>query len=66
VVTHEIPFALDVADRVIFMDQGIVAEEGPPERVLLHPERPRLKTFLRRFFEMNRIARRMTAEIGAT
>jgi polar amino acid transport system ATP-binding protein len=65
VVTHEIPFALDVADRVIFMDQGIVAEEGPPERVLLHPETPRLKTFLHRFNEMSRIARRMTAETGA-
>jgi polar amino acid transport system ATP-binding protein len=66
VVTHEIPFAFDVADRVIFMDQGVVAEEGPPERVLLHPKTARLKAFLRRFIEMNRIAGRMTAEIGAS
>jgi ABC-type polar amino acid transport system ATPase subunit len=62
VVTHEIPFALDVADRVIFMDEGVVAEEGPPEALLLHPNTPRLQMFLRRFIQMNRIAARMTTE----
>jgi polar amino acid transport system ATP-binding protein len=65
VVTHEIPFALDVADRVIFMDQGVIVEEGCPERVLLHPETARLKTFLRRFIEVSRIARRIMPEIDA-
>jgi polar amino acid transport system ATP-binding protein len=48
VVTHEMAFAREVADRVIFMDQGVVVEEGPPNEVLLHPKEERTKTFLRR------------------
>ena len=38
VVTHEMGFAREVADRVVFMDQGVVVEEGPPNEVLLKPE----------------------------
>ena len=49
VVTHEMAFARDVADRVVFMDGGSVCEEGPPERVLADPENPRTKQFLARF-----------------
>ncbi len=52
VVTHEIHFALDVADRIIFMDSGCVAEEGPPREVLLKPKTERFQTFLKRFAEM--------------
>jgi polar amino acid transport system ATP-binding protein len=48
VVTHEMAFAREVADRVVFMDQGVVVEEGPPKEVLLNPKEERTKTFLRR------------------
>jgi polar amino acid transport system ATP-binding protein len=48
VVTHEMGFAREVADRVVFMDQGVVVEEGSPKDVLLNPKEERTKTFLRR------------------
>jgi polar amino acid transport system ATP-binding protein len=48
VVTHEMGFARGVADRVVFMDQGAVVEEGPPNDVLLNPREERTKTFLSR------------------
>ena len=48
VVTHEMGFARDVADRVVFMDGGRVVEEGAPEDVLARPEHPRTKAFLAR------------------
>ncbi|MFF7581088.1 amino acid ABC transporter ATP-binding protein [Streptomyces sp. NPDC008061] len=48
VVTHEMGFARDVADRVVFMDDGRVVEEGAPEHVLARPEHPRTKAFLAR------------------
>jgi len=49
IVSHEIPFARDVADRIVFMDQGVIVEEGPPTRLLTDPASPRLKLFLRRY-----------------
>ncbi len=49
VVTHEIMFAREAADRVVFMDGGVVVEEGPPVEVLGAPRSERLRTFLRRF-----------------
>jgi len=49
IVTHEIHFARDVADRILFMDQGMIIEQGPPIHVLSEPSSPRLKLFLRRF-----------------
>ena len=49
VVTHEIMFAHEAADRVVFMDGGVVVEEGPPAEVLGAPRSERLRTFLRRF-----------------
>lgn len=49
VVTHEIEFAHDVADKIIFMDQGVIAEEGTPEQVISNPKNPRTKEFLSRF-----------------
>ena len=48
VVTHEINFAREVADRVIFMDGGVIVEQGNPEDVLMHPKEERTKTFLKR------------------
>jgi polar amino acid transport system ATP-binding protein len=48
VVTHEMGFAREVADRVVFMDQGVVVEEGAPSEVLLNPKEERTKSFLRR------------------
>ncbi len=47
VVTHEMGFAKEVADRVLFMDQGIVVEEGVPEEIFENPRSERLKAFLR-------------------
>ncbi|WP_454916790.1 amino acid ABC transporter permease/ATP-binding protein [Xanthobacter sediminis] len=47
IVTHEVRFAREVADRVVFMDQGQVVEEGPPEEVLDHPKHERTQRFLR-------------------
>ncbi len=46
VVTHEIGFAREVADKVIFMDEGVIVEEGNAEQVLIHPEQERTKAFL--------------------
>jgi polar amino acid transport system ATP-binding protein len=49
VVTHEINFALHSATRVVFIDDGIIVEDGPPERVLRAPNELRTQNFLRRF-----------------
>ena len=46
VVTHEMGFAREVADRVIFMDGGYIIEEGTPDEVLKHPKQERTKSFL--------------------
>jgi polar amino acid transport system ATP-binding protein len=51
VVTHEIGFARSVADRVMFMDGGVVVEQGKPQDVLVNPEHERTRTFLRRILE---------------
>ncbi|MCI0131415.1 MULTISPECIES: amino acid ABC transporter ATP-binding protein [Enterococcaceae] len=51
IVTHEMAFAEEVSDRVIFMDQGFVAEEGAPEKIFQHPEQARTKEFLQRILE---------------
>lgn len=48
VVTHEIGFAREVADRVVFMDGGRIIEEGAPEEILVHPKEPRTQAFLAR------------------
>jgi polar amino acid transport system ATP-binding protein len=46
IVTHEMGFAREVADRVLFMDEGLIVEEGPPRKLLEQPEHPRTKDFL--------------------
>ncbi|MBM6703865.1 amino acid ABC transporter ATP-binding protein [Sutterella massiliensis] len=48
VVTHEIGFAKEVADRVVFMDGGVIVEEGHPKDILVNPKEERTKTFLKR------------------
>jgi polar amino acid transport system permease protein len=47
IVTHEVRFARDVADRVVFMDDGVIVEQGPPEQVLDRPREERTRAFLR-------------------
>lgn len=49
IVTHEIEFAKAVSDRVVFMDQGVIVEEGTPEEVINHPKSERVQAFLSKF-----------------
>ena len=49
IVTHEMHFARDVADRIMFMDDGVVVEEGPAKQVIDHPREERTRQFLTRF-----------------
>ena len=51
VVTHEMAFAREVADRVLFMDGGIIVEEGPPAEVIGDPKEERTRTFLKRVLD---------------
>ncbi|MBM7070183.1 amino acid ABC transporter ATP-binding protein [Actibacterium sp. 188UL27-1] len=51
VVSHEMKFARDAADRVIFMDDGLIVEEGPPEQIFGDPQHNRTRAFLSRFHE---------------
>ena len=46
VVTHEMGFAREVADRVVFMDEGVIVEDGPPDQVISNPREPRTQEFL--------------------
>jgi len=48
IVTHEMGFAASVCDRVLFMDQGVVVEEGPPEIIFKDPTQKRTREFLRK------------------
>ncbi len=51
IVTHEMSFARDVSDRVIFMDGGQIVEQGTPQEIFDHPQNPRTQQFLRKFNE---------------
>ena len=53
VVTHEMAFARDVSKRVIFMDSGVIAEDGAPEDIFTHPTQQRTREFLSRVLEKN-------------
>jgi polar amino acid transport system ATP-binding protein len=53
--THEMSFAKQAADRVVFLDGGVVLEEGPPEQVLVDPVQPRTRQFLARILESGRL-----------
>ncbi len=48
IVTHEMEFAREVSDRVVFMDKGVIAEEGPPEKIFNNPDQERTREFLKR------------------
>ena len=48
VVTHEMTFAKEVSDRVIFMDGGYIVEEGTPDQIFTNPQNPRTRAFLAR------------------
>ena len=48
IVTHEMEFAREVADRIVFMDKGVIVEEGHPNQVLVNPTHERTKEFLKR------------------
>ncbi|WAH62171.1 hypothetical protein LZ023_36205 (plasmid) [Pseudomonas silvicola] len=54
VVTHEMGFARKTADRVVFMDQGVIAEQGSPEQIFVNPQNPRTQQFLSRVRGTNR------------
>ena len=49
VVTHEMAFARSVSDEVVFMDKGVIAEKGSPEKIFTNPEKPRTREFLARY-----------------
>ena len=51
IVTHEMKFARDVADRILFMDGGVVVEEGPAKQLIEHPQEERTKQFLAHYSE---------------
>ena len=51
IVTHEMSFARDVADQVIFMDGGVIVEQGDPREVIDHPKEERTRQFLARYAE---------------
>ena len=51
VVTHEMAFAREVSTRVVFMDKGVIAEEGSPEEIFQRPQNPRTREFLSRYIQ---------------
>ena len=51
VVTHQMSFAGEISDRILFLDAGKIVEEGPPEQILEDPEEPRTREFLERVLE---------------
>lgn len=55
IVTHEMGFARDIADRVCFLDKGVIAEEAPPSELFNHPQNPRTQAFLKRIIESGRL-----------
>jgi polar amino acid transport system ATP-binding protein len=55
IATHEMGFARDVADRVCFLDAGVILEQGPPERIFSDPQQARTRRFLQRIVEAGRL-----------
>ena len=64
VVTHEMAFARDVADRVVFMDGGVVVEQGTPSEVISNPQHARTKDFLRRLRAEHEKVAEAVADLG--
>jgi polar amino acid transport system ATP-binding protein len=63
VVTHEMAFARDVGDRVVFMDEGVVVEQGPAAQVITAPTTDRARVFLHRVLHPTEVA---DTELGET
>jgi polar amino acid transport system ATP-binding protein len=55
IATHEMSFARDIADRICFLDEGVILEEGPPQQLLTNPHEPRTQQFLNRIIEAGRL-----------
>jgi polar amino acid transport system ATP-binding protein len=55
VATHEMGFARDIADRVCFLDAGVILEEGSPEQIFRQPREPRTQQFLARIVAAGRL-----------
>jgi polar amino acid transport system ATP-binding protein len=55
IATHEMGFARDIANRVCFLDAGLILEEGPPEQIFTHPREPRTQQFLERIIAAGRL-----------
>jgi polar amino acid transport system ATP-binding protein len=55
IATHEMGFARDIADRICFLDEGVILEQGPPEQILTEPKEPRTQQFLQRIIEAGRL-----------
>ena len=55
IATHEMSFARDIADRVCFLDAGVILEQGPPEQILSEPREQRTQQFLQRIIEAGRL-----------
>jgi polar amino acid transport system ATP-binding protein len=55
IATHEMTFARDIANRVSFLDDGVLLEEGPPEEIFASPKNPRTQQFLQRIIEAGRL-----------
>jgi polar amino acid transport system ATP-binding protein len=55
IATHEMSFARDIADRICFLDAGVILEQGPPEELLTAPKEPRTQQFLERIIEAGRL-----------
>jgi polar amino acid transport system ATP-binding protein len=55
IATHEMSFARDIADRICFLDAGVILEQGPPEQILSAPQQPRTQQFLQRIIEAGRL-----------
>jgi polar amino acid transport system ATP-binding protein len=55
IATHEMSFARDIADRVVFLDAGVILEQGPPAEIFSAPKEPRTQQFLERVIEAGRL-----------
>ena len=55
IATHEMGFARDIADRICFLDEGVILEQGLPEQILTEPKEPRTQQFLQRIIEAGRL-----------
>jgi polar amino acid transport system ATP-binding protein len=55
IATHEMSFAKEVADKVCFLDAGVICEEGPPSEIFSSPREPRTREFLARVIEAGRL-----------